>query len=262
MHLAINMDRVYHPSGFRAQAVMVKRKIVNRGAKRVLELGAGMGFNVLHLAEQLPEVEFVALDLMPAHVAAIRARAAELGLTNVTAVEASYEPIPAELGTFDVVFSVETLCYAVDLDAVAGAIARVLAPGGWFVMFDVFRNLPFEDFAPEMQRAVKLYEISMAVNNGFSNAPAWEAALTGAGMAIESCVDRSLEVLPGLCDLHRRTAPFVGDWKARLAVKAVPYLARNAVAGILGPYVYAQFELPAGRETGPLSYMRLSAFKR
>src|SRR5438132_9429716 len=51
---------------------------------RVLELGCGVGSNLIAMAFQLPESEFVGLDLARRPIASGQACAAELGLRNVS----------------------------------------------------------------------------------------------------------------------------------------------------------------------------------
>ena len=234
MHAAINPEGVYDPAGFLVQPRCVADQVAEVGAARVLELGCGMGYNSLRLAAQLPGVDFTGLDLMESHIQAAEGRRGALG--NLSFMQGSYDSVPEGLGPFDLVFAIETLCYAPDVDRVCAQIARVLRPGGRFVMFDGFRNGDLADWPQDMQRATLLYEIGVAVNRGFFGVGVWEAALQRAGLRLLVEEDLTGAVVPGLKVLQTKALKYLDDWKRRLAVKAMPkYLARNAAPALLGP---------------------------
>ena len=236
MHLALNPDGVFDRDGYLTQPRRIAQEITATGARSILELGAGQGFNSLHLARHHPAAQFTALDLMAHHVANATRDAADL--PNLRCVQASFEPVPETLGRFDLVFGIETLCHAQDIDRVCRSVAQVLAPGGRLVIFDGYRRSPLEDCAPDIATASRLYEVSTAVAQGFRTAAEWEAALARAGLEVESNEDIGWMARPGLRRLHGLATRFFDDWKLRLAKTMLPpLLVRNAVAGIVGPYV-------------------------
>lgn len=117
MHLALSAGREFRREDYCTQAAFVADLIHETGAKRVLELGCGLGFNMLELARMCPQVEIVGIDLLEQHVRKVRARAREYA--NASVLVGSHDRLPPEIGTFDIVFAVETLCYAADRPAVA-----------------------------------------------------------------------------------------------------------------------------------------------
>ena len=260
MHLAImTKGTEFKPDGYRTQPRRVVGAARHVGAKKILELGCGKGFNVSIVARNLPEVAVIGTDLLPDHVEAARAGAARDCLANLTFEIASFEALPEDLSGVGVAFAVETLCYARDLHKVATGVARSLAPGGRFLIYDVHTMTPAESWSADMAKAVRLYEISMAVTEGFHAAGAWEAALQRAGLEVRRVIDHSAEVLPGLGHLQQVGLGVVDDWKKRTALKAAPrFLARNLISSLLGPLVYAVPQ--AGRE-GPLAYQLIVAEK-
>lgn len=260
MHAALNRDGVYHPRGFRAQAKAAAWIINQIGARDILELGCGLGFNTRILAEQFPQCRFVGIDLLADHVAEARKRSEGFG--NLTFEQASYEPIPETLGQFDVVLAVETLCYASDPKFVARSVSRALRPGGRFLMFDGFRRSALEDMTPDMALATQLYEVSVAVTGGFWHMRDWKRAFRQAGFEPVPTRDLSDLTLPGMRVLQEKALHFLTDWKLRLAGKALPtYLARNAIAGVLGPLVTHDPGPSPVLAVGGIEYARLSAFK-
>ena len=259
MHLALNFDGVFNPVGLRVQPKAIIKELTELHGKSVLELGCGKGFNSLFIADAMPHVQCMGTDLLTPHLEKAREFASSRGATNITFEQASYEPVPDRYRGYDVVFGVETLCYAKDLDAVAGSIAAALRPGGRFVMFDVHAGSERRGLPKDMDIATRLYETSMAVTTGFIRARAWEAALERAGLQVEPTRNMTKHVQPGLLRLQGLALKTLDDWKTRLAIKALPpYLARNAISALLGPTV---FRLPDGGHGGALMYQKIMATK-
>lgn len=260
MHIALSFDGRVRKAGYAAQAESLEPLIGKNGAKRILELGCGLGFNTRHLAALRPDCEFVALDMMPQHVR--RARGLAKGLTNVSFAEGRHESIPASLGQFDIVFGVETLCYARDLDTVAVSIAAALKPGGRFVMYDPHRKPGFDERSEGLITATRLYEVTTALSNGFWVDGAWEAALERNGLKVIRTDDMTRFALPSLRVLQRRANKVFMQRKWRMAARVLPkYLMRNAVAGLLGPYVCLGDDDLPDLERGTVVYQRIEAIR-
>lgn len=260
MHMALNADGVYTADGYFTQIRDVAYQVRQVQAVRVLELGSGMGFNSIALAPDHPDVQFTGLDLMTHHVKTARKDAEKL--PNVQFRQGSYTDIPADLQGADVVFGFETLCYATDLDAVAAQIAEAMAPGGRFVMYDGFRRADFDAAPQDVQTAARLFEVTTAVTNGFHTIEAWEAALTRAGLVVLRSEDLTDASIAGLRYLHNRSARFFHSWKYRLLRHVMPkYLIRNAVAGLVGPYMIEGAGPNSGDTMGAITYSVLMAEK-
>lgn len=261
MHMAITPPgAAFRPDDYRThprRAVAAAREV---GAAKVLELGCGKGFNATVVARNLPGVAVLGTDLLPAHIARCRATAAEDGLANLTFEQADFQALPDHLTGFGVVYAFETLCYARDLDAVARGVARALTPGGQFLIYDVHKLRPLSECPAEMAQAVRLVEVATVLPQGFHPAGAWEAALTRAGLTIRTVTDHTPQVQPDQLHLQAMGLSLIGDWKRRLAVKAMPrYMARNLIAALLAPLIYA---VPLNRHPGgPVAYQMILAEK-
>jgi release factor glutamine methyltransferase len=98
-HIELAVDRrVLIP---RPETELLVELAVERGARRVLDVGTGSGAIALAAAHELPECEVVATDTSPGALEVARANAARLGLTErVTFVEGTLPD-----GNFDLVLA-------------------------------------------------------------------------------------------------------------------------------------------------------------
>jgi SAM-dependent methyltransferase/methyltransferase-like protein len=72
---------------------------------RVLELGCGRGGNLLPMAENMPDGEFIGVDLSPRQIEEANASRATLGLKNVVFHTLDIDCIDGELGDFDYILA-------------------------------------------------------------------------------------------------------------------------------------------------------------
>ncbi|MCC5986853.1 MAG: class I SAM-dependent methyltransferase [Pararhodobacter sp.] len=260
MHAALSRGTRIRSADHLGQANRVSRRISALGAGDVLELGAGVGFNSLHLARKHPDVRFTGVDLMARHVA--QANKAAKDLPNASFRQGNFEALPDFPERFDIVFAVETLCYAHDLDKLCQRISGLLRPGGQLVIFDGYCHQELDDCTPEMALAARLYALGTAVAPGFRTASAWCAALEGAGLTIRRDADLSMLVRLTNRRLHALAMRFFDDWKLRLASRAMPTLmVRNAVSCITGPYTVEGPDVLPEPDKASLSYHMIIAEK-
>lgn len=260
MHAALSRGTHIRPADHLGQANRVSRRISALGAGDVLELGAGVGFNSLHLARKHPDVRFTGVDLLARHVAQANKAAKEL--TNVSFRQGNFEALPDFPGRFDIVFAVETLCHAHDLDNLCQRISGLLRPGGQLVIFDGYCHQELEDCTPEMALSARLYAVGTGVALGFRTTTPWCMALERAGLTISRDADLSMLVRLTNRRLHALSIRFFNDWKLRLASRAMPpLLVRNAVSCILGPYTVEGPDVLPEPDKASLSYHMIIAQK-
>jgi len=114
------------------EAVIGRATLVS--GEDVLDLGTGTGAVALRAAAIVsPRGRVSAVDISPDMLALAQQRASALGVSNVRLVEGRAESIPADDGAFDVVLACLSLMYAINREAAAREIARVLRPGGRLV---------------------------------------------------------------------------------------------------------------------------------
>ena len=153
--------------GGKAVVAWVQKNLPDFKPKRILDLGAALGHNVLPIAEAFPDAEVVALDAGAPMLRYGMARAKSLGINNVTWVQADAEDLSQfEDESFDWVqttmFLHETSGKA--MQRIFAETRRVLKPGG------IVMHVEQPQYAPEMP----LYEQAMRDWDAFyNNEPFW-----------------------------------------------------------------------------------------
>jgi sarcosine/dimethylglycine N-methyltransferase len=104
--------------------------------KHVLDLGSGYGGAARVLAKE-HGAHVTCLNLSAVENERNRALTRDAGLDNkIMVVDGSFDSIPFEGGTFDVVWSQDAILHAPDRCVVLDEMARVLKPGGSFIFTD------------------------------------------------------------------------------------------------------------------------------
>lgn len=117
------------------------RRIIKPGPRsRVLDVGAGYGGAARALAGSTG-CSVVALNLSEVENERDRARNRDAGLEDrIDVVDASFEEIPFEDDSFDIVWSQDAMLHSGRRNRVLQEIARVLKTGGQFVFTDPMRT--------------------------------------------------------------------------------------------------------------------------
>lgn len=150
--------QLYHHTG----------SLTNIGGKNVLEVSCGHGGGASYLTRTFKPAKYTGLDLNPTGIAFCKKRHHVPGLDFI---QGDAENLPFTKETFDAVVNVEAShCYP-DFPRFLSEVARVLKPGGRFLYAD-FR---FKE-----------------------SIPAWEEAIAGCALKIESTTDIGPCVIRGL----------------------------------------------------------------
>lgn len=121
-----------HRAGADLDAMLAAAELC--GHERVLDLGCGAGHTAFAFAAGCREV--VAYDLTPDMLVQARAGAAERGLSNLRFQQGDAAKLPFEGGSFEVVTSRLSAHHYAQPRAVLSEVARVLVPGGRFLLSD------------------------------------------------------------------------------------------------------------------------------
>ncbi|MFD0858009.1 methyltransferase domain-containing protein [Roseovarius aquimarinus] len=105
--------------------------------KRVLDIGCGSGAITLSLARDHGAAHVTGIDVEDDVVEAARARIAAAGAEDAVTIEkVAPGPFPHDDGSFDIVFSKDSIIHIPDKEFLARDVFRVLAPGGWLAASD------------------------------------------------------------------------------------------------------------------------------
>ena len=109
---------------------------------KAADLGCGPGHLVVKLAQLAPELHVTGIDLSDEMLARAQEFAARCGVgARATFREGDAQQIPLPDGSLDLVVSTLSLHHWSDPIAVLDEIARVLRPGGSFLIFDLRRDM-------------------------------------------------------------------------------------------------------------------------
>lgn len=168
-----------------------------RGDERVLDIATGAGHTALAFAPLVAEV--IACDLTPRMLELAAGLAAERGISNVRFVEASAEALPFDAESFDAVTCRVAPHHFADPAAFARETARVLKPGGRFLLDD---QMAPDD--PELDVFVNTFEKWRDPSHVHAyTVPEWRTWIEAAGLHVTHVED-----------LERDSYDFA-DWTAR-----------------------------------------------
>lgn len=102
----------------------------------VLDVGCGSGFALVEMAKTFPKSKFTGYDLLPEAIERGRARARELGLSNIS-LEAKDVSKFDDLKRFDLITTFDAVHDQADPDRVLSNINRALKDGGVYFMQDI-----------------------------------------------------------------------------------------------------------------------------
>ena len=128
-------------------------------ATRILDCGCGPGSITIGLARWAPDGQAVGIDIGADQLDGARARARDLGVTNVTFRQGSIFDLPFADGSFDVVFSQTVLFHVPHPEKALAEIKRVLRPGGLVALRDAINASVFiwpdDPLVREISRVVR-----------------------------------------------------------------------------------------------------------
>lgn len=239
VHMALSSSGKYNAKDYLKQVEFVSEEIKRLNITEILELGSGKGFNLYHLANSLPECNFIGLDLSTLHVKQSRNKLK--AIHNATIIRADFHHIPAKEKTFDYVFEFESMCHALNIEQALHSVHNALKPGGYFTVFDGFRIVPMNQLNDDEKKARVLVEKPLGVQEG-TLVEKFLSIAEGLGFEVIRSDDLSDKILPNLRHIQSiQNMLFPNAFPLRIAYSILPrYLIRNVIAGMLMPYMVEQ----------------------
>jgi len=157
----------YSDGGGRAVAAYVKKNFPDFAPKRILDIGCGLGHNVLPIAEAYPDAQVIAVDIGAPMLRYGAARAKSLGINNVTFVQADVASLnDYEEASFDWVQSTMFLhetSYR-SMREIMAETRRLVAPGGLVLHVE---QPQYSDDMPVFEQAMRDWDAF------YNNEPFW-----------------------------------------------------------------------------------------
>ena len=125
-----------------------------RPGERLLEIGPGIGIHAIPVAKSIaPTGVLEAIDVQPAMIQDLAARAQAAGVENLVATCASAAQLPYPDAAFDAVFLISVLGEIPNPAAALKEIRRVTKPGGRLVIGEIFVDPDYVPFGQLCNRA-------------------------------------------------------------------------------------------------------------
>jgi ubiquinone/menaquinone biosynthesis C-methylase UbiE len=194
-----------------------------RADQRALDAGCGPGHTALAFAPHLAEV--VGLDLTEAMLAQGRKLARDRGIANITFQRGDVERLPFPDASFDLVTSRYSAHHYPHPQVALGEFARVLKPGGAFLLVDV---VSFEPPAQDtFLNTIELLRDPSHVRD--HTIEQWQRMIESAGFAVEA-----LETWPLRLEFEswvaRMQTPFLAITQIRALIDGATRDVRAALA--------------------------------
>jgi SAM-dependent methyltransferase len=145
--------------------------------RRLLDIGCGVGGVDRHLVRAHDVGHITGIDVEATVIRTARERAEREGLGDrITFVQVAPGPLAFDDGSFDVVFSKDSIVHIADKGALAADVFRVLRSGGWFAASDWLIG---HDGAPTPE--MQAYLAAEGLDFGMASPTRYREALEGAG---------------------------------------------------------------------------------
>lgn len=230
-----------HADGLLFHVKDLDKSIQEINAKSVVELGCGVGFNIINLAQMNPDVHFLGLDLTPKNIKEAETKAKSEKLDNITFQLVNFDQFnPNDFKKKDLIFSIEALCHSADLDLVIQKVHTLLNPNGRLIIFDGYGTETIRNAGENEQKAANYFAkgfflpnpqyLSETVDSG-KKATFQDVIVKDYTPNVLSNFDRFEE---GVKIIFR--FPWLTKLLIRLNVMPIEFL-RHGLAGLYGPYL-------------------------
>lgn len=209
----------------------LSRKITIKPGDKILDAGCGIGGSSIWLAKNY-DVEITAITLTASQVDRAREYAKKNGVADqIEFKEADYCHTPFADESFDIVWGLESICYAVDKQDFIKEAYRVLRKGGQFIVADGFALK--DDFTAEEWPFIQAFLDGCVVPN-LATVGVFRNAMENCHFNDIQYTDITKEVMPSSEVLYKKslmTYPIekiLGWLKIRTSTQTGNYYAANS----------------------------------
>lgn len=196
IHMGISKDGVFKQEDLERTIDSVIDEVQETNANNIFELACGRGANTELVHEKFPDKNYVFLDFSPVQIIdSIKKLSKYPNIKGFYSDFHQLELIKDE--SFDIIFIVEALCYAENLNQIASNAQRILRSGGRFIVIDGYYRSPIESYTKEQLLASRLIEIGMAVKT-FRFYDDFKQVIENNGFKLMKEYDHSRDILPSL----------------------------------------------------------------
>jgi len=158
--------------------------------KKVLEIGCGNGIQALYIMKEFKPGYIKGVDLNAANIEIARQEARKSGFSNVDFETGDAQDLSKIAdNSFDVVVNIESAFHYPNKHAFLNEIARVLKPGGQFLLADILKT------PVRKRRLRKLWKRNMHLNHWEKDS--YESAFENSGLQVEGFSDITENVIKG-----------------------------------------------------------------
>jgi tocopherol O-methyltransferase len=170
-----------------------------RPGEKVLDAGCGIGGSSVWLAKER-NCEVVGVSLNQRQIERANIFAKHAGVEGSVVFEKrDYNQTGFDNGSFDIVWGMESICYADDKTKFLREAYRLLKPGGRLIIADFFIR---EDLKGKDAEQAKRFANNWAINS-FATRTEFEEGLIAAGFANAEFIDITPNILPSAKKLYR-----------------------------------------------------------
>jgi ubiquinone/menaquinone biosynthesis C-methylase UbiE len=232
--MALSTDGTFSKDDYVKQPAFVEQIIKEDGKKNILEFGSGNGYNSIYLAKRNPHVTFTSIDLTPIHIRESKKHSRLVD--NVHFYEDDFEDTHLESNSYDLLFSIESVCHAYHLEKALSEAYRLLKENGKLIIYDGFQKIDPNTLEKELQTMTLLVERSMSVGSG-NTTEHFVETLKKVGFQDIAVEDFSNNFMPNLLQLQNYALHYFNKIpRAKLLRNILPFdLLKNAIAGLFMP---------------------------
>jgi ubiquinone/menaquinone biosynthesis C-methylase UbiE len=168
-------------SGLKVAEDLIRRCGIHSGSD-VLEVGCGTGFMACRISEE-KNCRIVGIDISDRMIGMARERAEKFSLEDkATFRVADAKKLPFEDNSFDVVFA-QFVCVLLDKKKALAEFMRVLKPGGYLGVVEIFKDIliPYEA-SRDIREAERILSEAIELDLRLSTPTQWKSWFTDAGV--------------------------------------------------------------------------------